>query len=255
MSISRAFALAVLLAAVPAAAARSLADIRASGEIRLATSGDFKPFNDERSGTFGGFEVEIGNAVARTLGVKPVWIKKPFDELLAGVNRDEYDLVLASHSVTSTRAQLVDFTNPHYCSGGVLLARAGGPLTGRELENRAIGVEGGSTFFGYANKLPFKKRVRVYGNAQQAILGVVSRQVDVTVTNLFTALDAVKTYPKANLVVSAPLWSGPVGLAVAKGNDSLRLAVNAALAELQQGGAYRDLALRYFGRDVRCDNN
>ena len=62
-----------------------------------------------------------GQEIARRLGVKPRWTTVVFESLLLGVQRDRYDLVIASHGITPERLKAVAFSEPHYCSGGVLV--------------------------------------------------------------------------------------------------------------------------------------
>ncbi|WP_241191137.1 ABC transporter substrate-binding protein [Deinococcus psychrotolerans] len=233
-----------------AAQARSYADIRSSGTIRLATSVDFEPFNYLKGNTFAGFEVDLGEMIAKQLGLKVVWVKGDFDSLLK--NFKDYDLVIASHAITSTRAKLVDFTQPHYCTGGVALAKPGGPLTSKAMAGQLLGVESGSTYMGFIQKLPFEKQLKVYGSSQAAIQAVATGQVSATVTDKFAALKALRTYNKANLQMGDLLWRESIGMAVQKGNSELRQAVNGALATLLKNGEYDALSKSYFGQDVRC---
>ncbi|MPY66183.1 amino acid ABC transporter substrate-binding protein [Deinococcus sp. SDU3-2] len=246
---------AALLAALPAAAqARSLAAVKTSGILKLATSADFEPFNFLQGGKPTGFEVELGEAVARKLGLRAEWVIRPFDGLLRDLaaRPGEIDVVIASHAITSTRLQTVDFSTPHYCTGGVILTRRGGPLTSKALAGKTLGAEAGSTYFGFLRKLPFGKSVQVYPSSQAAIQAAATAKVDAVVTDRFAALGALKTYSKANLVMGDTLWKEQVGLALAKGNSELRLAVNGALKGLMQDGTYAQLSQKYFGQDVRC---
>lgn len=236
---------------VPTAQARSLAEIKASGVLRIATNRDFPPFSQELDGGLVGFAVDLGNELAARLGVRPEWTSGPTDELL-NFARDTHDLVVASHAVTSTRAETVDFAQPYYCTGGVILARAGGPVRSVELAGRTVGVETGSTALAYLAKLPLKKSVKVFGDVNTAVFALNTGKVEAVVTDRFVAASAVRTYPGANLAASAPLWNEAVGMAVKKGNADLRVAVNAALAGLMQDGAYTRLSLKYFGEDIRC---
>jgi len=232
--------------------AATLAEIRASGVLRLATSADFPPFNTVENARFGGFEVELGNRLATRLGVRPLWVKYDFDDLLRDLPTNQYDLVIASHAITADRARTVDFTNAHYCTGGVILARQGGPARSRDLAGRRVGVESGSTYFGYLNKLPFQKNVKVYSASDEAALALLAGQVDATVTDRFVALGLRARNPAAKLVTSDLLWTEAIGMAVRKGNADLRRAVNTALADLVKSGEYAALSRRYFGEDIRC---
>ncbi|WP_161883670.1 ABC transporter substrate-binding protein [Deinococcus alpinitundrae] len=235
-----------------AAQARTLPEVRASGVLRLATSADFEPFNFFKNGQFAGFEVDLGELIGKQLGLKVVWVKDDFDSLLSDFSKNEYDAVIASHAITSTRAQIVDFTQPHYCTGGVALAQPGGPLTSKAMAGRVLGAESGSTYMGYIQKLPFDKQLKVFGNSQKAIQSVATGQVSAVVTDKFAALDALKTYNKAKLVMGDLLWRERIGIAVQKGNAGLRQALNGALATLLKDGEYTSLSKSYFGQDVRC---
>ena len=235
-----------------AAQARSWSEIHSSGVLRLATSADFEPFNFLKSGQFAGFEVDLGELIGKQLGLKVVWIKDDFDSLLNDFAAKNYDAVIASHAVTSTRAKVVDFTQPHYCTGGVALAQPGGPLTSKAMVGRVLSAESGSTYMGYIQKLPFDKQLKVYSSSQEAIQAVATGQVSAVVTDKFAALQALQTYNKAKLVMGDLLWRESIGMAVQKGNVGLRQAINGALSTLLKNGDYTKLSKTYFGQDVRC---
>ena len=57
-------AAALLLTGLLPAHARTLAEVRASGTLRVATSADFEPFNFVKAGSPAGFEVDLAEAVA-----------------------------------------------------------------------------------------------------------------------------------------------------------------------------------------------
>jgi len=245
---------ALLAALLPGAGARPLSEIKASGVLKVATSADFEPFNFMQSKKPAGFEVELAEQVARRLGLRVQWVVRPFDGLLRDLSArpGEIDLVIASHAVTSTRQKVADFTNPHYCTGGVILTRAGGPLTNKALAGKNLGVEAGSTYFGYLRKLPFQKTVQVYSSSQAAFQAMATGQVDAIVTDRFAALGALKTFSRAGLKVGEPLWKEQIAMALAPGNNALRQAVNGALKQGMQDGSYGKLSQKYFEQDIRC---
>lgn len=234
------------------AEARTLNEVKASGVLRLATSADYEPYNYMVGGEFKGFEVELGTLIARQMGLKPVWLKRDFDTLLTDFSKDEYDLVIASHAITSTRLKQVDFSKPHSCGANVLLARKGGPLTSKALAGKKLGAEAGSINLKYLQKLPFKKEITVFRTTDDAVRAVAFGQVDAVLVDDLGAVAAVKTFSKANLVYGAPLWSSASGMALAKGNTALRLAVNAALNKVLLNGSYAAISKKTFGIDVRC---
>lgn len=234
------------------AQARTYDQIRSSGVLRLATSADYEPFNYLKNNQFTGFEVELGNLLAKQMNLKPVWVKVDFDSLLTNFDKSNYDVVIASHAMTSTRAKIVDFTQPHYCGGNLLLALKGGPLTTKALENKTLGAESGSVNLTFLQKLPFKKRIKVYSSTEATYRAVALGQVDAALTDRFGAASAVKLYPKANLVLGEVLWRVASGMAVSKGNATLKTALNTALATVLKDGSYHKLSLQYFDDDIRC---
>ncbi len=232
--------------------ALSLAQVRQAGFLRLSTSADFAPFNSQSGGKPGGFEVELGELLAKTLGLKAAWTVAPFDTILDGLGADRYDAVIASHAVTSTRLKLVDFTRPHYCTGGVLLTRTGGPTEHRALAGQRVGAESGSTYFSYLKKLPFQKSVQVYSGSDEAIKALAFGKVKAVVTDRFAALAAIKAYPGAKLLMGEQLWKEEIAVATSKNNTELKDALNGALNTLFRNGQYAALSQKYFAQDIRC---
>lgn len=244
--------LSLCLLLLPVAQALSLPEIKQAGVLRLATSADFAPFNSLTGGKPTGFEVELGNLLAQTLGLKVAWTVTPFDTIFGGLDNDKYDAVIASHAITSARLKVVDFANPHYCTGGVVLTRAGGPTTHKALEGQKVGAESGSTYFSYVKKLPFKKSIQLFPASDAVIQALAFGKVNAVVTDRFAALAATKTYSKASLVIGEQLWKEEIGTAVQKGNTSLGTALNGALGTLMKNGQYDALSKKYFAQNIRC---
>ena len=113
----------MLIFAAPAAGARTFEEIKQDGKIIVASEGAFPPFNFFQGPKLSGFEIDLAEALARKMGVAIEWRALSFDALLAGLRQDRWDLVIASFGVTPERAKAVTFTDPHYCSGGIIVTR------------------------------------------------------------------------------------------------------------------------------------
>ncbi|AWT35472.1 amino acid ABC transporter substrate-binding protein [Deinococcus arenae] len=233
------------------AQARTWAEIKQSGTIKIATEGAFPPFNLLKGKELTGFEVELANALAKGLGLKVQWVTQPFDNLLIGLGQDRYDFVIASHGITPERLKAVDFTNPHYCTGGAVVTKPGGPMNAAALKGKTVAVQVGTTYLENVRKVPGLKDVKTFPKDTDAQAALMAGRVDAWVGDKFTGLDLVKAQ-KGKVVQGDLLFNEKIGMAVKKGNSSLLKELNAALAKALSNGTYAKLSTQYFGTDVRC---
>lgn len=248
--------LSVLLAAAALATApaqaRPIEQIKSSGKLIAATEGAYAPFNMFTAGKLTGFEVEIAELMAKKMGLKIEWKTVGFDALLTGLPQDRWDVVIASHGITEERAKAVTFTAPHYCSGGMVVAKQGGPKTAKDLAGKTVSVQTGTTYLDSVKKIPGIKEVRNFPTDPDARAAMVSGRVDSWVTDRFTALESTRKNPQLKLQLGDLLFTEQVAAATAKGNTGLAQAWNKALEASMADGSYAALSKKYFGEDVRC---
>jgi len=241
-----------ILFTVLASATGALADAKKSGVLRLASEGQYPPFNFFEKNKLTGFEIDLAEAVTKELQMKPEWKTYPFDSLLIGLKENRYDLVAASHSVTPERAQAVDFTDPEYCTGGMVVSKAGGPKTASELAGKVVAVQVGTTFVAQLQGIKGIKEVKTYPKDTDCLQNLVSGRADAWVTEKFVALDIAKKQPKLKLQLGETLAEEKIAMAVAKGNTDLVKQVNQALAKLRKNGTYAKISKKYFDQDISC---
>ncbi len=244
-------ALTALSLLASAAQARTWDQIKASGTIKIATEGAFKPFNYFEGKKLTGFEVDLAVAIAKQLGLKVEWITQPFDNLLIGLGQDRYDFVIASHGITPERAKAVDFSDPHYCTGGAIVSKPGGPKTAADLVGKTVAVQVGTTYLDNVSKIKGVKDVKTFPKDTDAEAALMSGRADAWVSDKFLGLDAIKSMP-GKLVQGDLLFQEKIAMAVKKGNTSLTKELNASLAKLENNGVYAKLSNQYFGQDIRC---
>lgn len=240
----------VLLAAP--AQGRPLEEIKKDGKIIIATEGAYPPFNFFRGPTLTGFEVELAEALAKRMGLAVEWRALSFDALLSGLRQDRWDLVIASFGITPERSKAVSFTDPHYCSGGVVVAKDPAIKTAADLAGKVVAVQTGSTYLENVQKLPGVKEVKNFPKDTDARSALASGRVDAWVTDRFVAKAAVEANPAAGLRVGDFVFVERIASAVRKGNTSLAQAVNQALAGLMADGTYAAISNKYLKEDIRC---
>ncbi len=243
-------ALGVLVAAD--SSARSLDEIRQDGRIILATEGKFPPFNVFKGTKLTGFEVELAQTVVSHMDLRFEWKAIDFNGLLTGLQQNRWDLVIASHGITEERSRAVTFADPHYCSGGVIVAVNPTINTAQDLAGKVVAVQTGTTYLENVRKIPGIKEIKNFPQDTDARAAMLTGRVDAWVTDRFTALEAIKLAPEARMRIGQFLFVDRLAAAVAKGNIALVQAWNRALAQSMQDGSYAALSNKYFGQDVRC---
>lgn len=245
------FVLTALTLLASTAQARTWEEIKKSGTIKIATEGAFPPFNLLKGKELTGFEVDLANELAKQLGLKVQWVTQPFDNLLIGLNQDRYDFVIASHGITPERSKAVDFANPHYCTGGAIVTKPGGPMNAAALKGKSVAVQVGTTYLENVRKVSGVGDVKTFPKDTDAQAALMSGRVDAWVGDKFTGLDLVKAQ-KGKVVQGSLLFNERIGMAVKKGNAGLLKELNASLAKAMSNGAYAKISSKYFGQDVRC---
>jgi polar amino acid transport system substrate-binding protein len=232
--------------------ARTFEEIKKDGKIIVATEGGFPPFNYYQGPKLTGFEVEVAEALAKKMGVKIEWRALAFDALLAGLRQDRWDVVIASFAITDQRSKAVSFTDPHYCSGGVVVAKDPAIRTAQDLSGKVVAVQTGTTYLENVQKLSGVKEVKNFPKDTDARSALMSGRVDAWVTDKFVAKAALDSSASAGLKLGDFVFVEKIAPAVKKGNTSLVEAVNKALQEIQADGTYEAISKKYLKEDIRC---
>ena len=154
--------------------ARTIKQIKKSGELRIAVFSDKKPFGYvDNKGNYQGYDVYFGNQLAKDLGVKVKYV--PVD----AANRAEYlisnkvDITLANFTVTEERAKQVDFALPYMKVSLGVVSKNGDITKPEQLNGKTLIVSKGTTAETYFEEnYPEVKLQKYdqYSDAYQALL-------------------------------------------------------------------------------------
>ena len=96
------------------AKARTIEEIKKSGELRIAVFADKKPFGYvDNKGAYQGYDIELGNRLAKDLGVKPKYVSVDAANRAEFLISNKVDITLANFTVTDERKEQVDFALPY----------------------------------------------------------------------------------------------------------------------------------------------
>lgn len=96
------------------AKARTLQEIKDSGEVVIGVFSDKKPFGYvDENGEYQGYDVYFGNRIAEDLGVKVKYVPVEAASRVEYLRSAKVDIILANFTVTEERAEQVDFALPY----------------------------------------------------------------------------------------------------------------------------------------------
>jgi polar amino acid transport system substrate-binding protein len=107
-------AAALLAGTALAAQAQALPDrIKTAGKIVIATQPNYAPivYKDPATNQMAGFDYELGEAIAKELGVKAEWQDTAFAQMLPSLTTGRVDMVMAGMSDLPARRETVDFVD------------------------------------------------------------------------------------------------------------------------------------------------
>jgi ABC-type amino acid transport substrate-binding protein len=250
----------ILLAGLTPLAAATLDQVRSSGFLRLGYRADAKPYSyRDAGGQPAGYIVEICKEVAQTLiremraPVRTMYVRVTAEQRFEVVRDRKIDILCDPTSVTMERRAYVDFSIPTFLDGTGVMYRAGKPVTAFEnMRGLRYGVLKGTTT---ADNVATGLR----------LVGVQAHQTSVNDhregLNLLTA-DKIDVYFADRAILLSLLSEGDLpglevgrqyfsyetyALALPRGDDAFRLAVDRALADLYRSGKIRALLTKTFG--------
>lgn len=98
-----------------------LEDVLESGKLRIGVS-LFDPWvMRDNKGELVGFEIDVAERLAEDMGVKPEFRVYPWDEIIAGLQNNEIDIIIAGMAITPERALIINFSQP-YAENEITLA-------------------------------------------------------------------------------------------------------------------------------------
>jgi polar amino acid transport system substrate-binding protein len=242
MSIRRHF----LLAAVAATAFTASVAYAQGNVLRVGTDATFPPMEFSENGKRTGFDVDLVEAIGKTLGRPIEWIDIDFKGLIPGLISKRFDMAVSAIYITDDRKKVVDFTEPYYAGGLVAMVKDTSPIRKlADLDGKKVTVQVGTKSVGYLQEhYPKVQRVEVEKNQEMFNLVEIGR-ADAAVTGKPAAKVFAQAKPALH-VLDEQLTTEDYGIAVRKDAPELRAAVNAALKKIKADGTYDKLVQKWF---------
>lgn len=104
----------------------SVGGFAAAQVLRVGSDVAYPPFEyvDEATGEFVGFDMDIIREVGRRLGLEVRIENVAWEGIIPGLLAGHYDAIISAMTITDERAQAVNFSDPYFATGQVILVRA-----------------------------------------------------------------------------------------------------------------------------------
>ena len=254
---------AVLLAwgALTDASAGTLDRIKQEKAIRIAYREDAPPFSyKDKIGEPMGFMVDLCREVAKKLAdqlqlasLNVVYVPVTAADRFEAIQQQKADLLCEPTSATLSRREIVDFSIPTFVDGASLMIRADGPHNLKAMAGKKIGVLGGTT-----TEQSLRSSLKATGITSDVIPAKthaegVAMLDDGKISAYFAdrsilvSLIKDSKAPGKLMLAENYLSVEPYALALPRGDEDFRLAVDRALSHIYLGGEIGAIFKRAFG--------
>jgi polar amino acid transport system substrate-binding protein len=179
-----------------------------------------------------------------------------FETIVQALNENRGDAAIASLAATPEARAKIDFTDPYYRTPARFAAKRDSSVDDalpEKLEGRKVAVVANTAHEAYLKALFTEVEVRPYPNADIARLALRRGDVDLIFGDAISLAFWLNGTDSDNCCrfrggpyLDSRFFGEGVGVAVKRGNDTIRLGLNYALFRVWEQGRFTDLWLRYF---------
>lgn len=251
-----AICLAALLGASAARAAELPEAIRQAGVLHASVNAIYPPmeYKDPASGKLTGLDVDLGEALARKLGVRIVWAESAFEQLMPSLQTGRADLIISGLTDRVSRHEVADFID-YMKTGAQFYVQAASPAkTETDLCGKRVGTSRSTSFpaeitaWSKAHcEAAGKPAIEVVNAESTADARGELRQgrIDAAVQGSETIPYAFANEKGTYRALGTPFTTGYQGIAIARNDTALRDAVADALRGLIADGTYIAVLTKY----------
>ena len=218
--------------------------------IKIATESSYKPFSyTDADGKLIGYEIELVDALCAQMKAECEVISQDWDGLIPGLNAQKFDAAIAGMSITPERKEVVEFSDPYFHTGIILIGKKGDDISVDGLKGQPIASQRSTVASQYLQEKHADSDVKLYDTQDNAYLDLTSGRVRAMMSDKVTGIDWLKTEAGKDYEVKGQEIStsdDAMGIAFRKG-DPLVAKFNKALAELKDNGTYDQITGSYFG--------
>lgn len=249
-----------------------LAALLDQGFIRVSTDPAYPPQSslNEDTGEYEGFDIDVATEIANRLGVTVEWKTPSWTAITSGGWTDRWDMSVGSMTVTTERAEVLDFTPAYYYTPASVAVHSDNTTIENlesDLDGKKIGVCGACTYdlwlqgslqipgytFEYFVDDP---QIQTYDTDSTAIQDLAlgdGVRLDAVISAKPTLEGAIEK-GRPLKIVGSPVFYEPLAVAFDQSapldNTSLVERVGQIIEEMHSDGTLTDLSMKWYGEDL-----
>lgn len=249
-----------------------LARIVADGVIRVSTDPAYPPQSslNEETDEYEGFDIDVATEIANRLGVDVAWEAPDWTAITSGGWSDRWDMSVGSMTVTTERAEVLDFSPAYYFTPASVAVHADNTSVvdiETDLDGKTVGACGACTYDLFLQKsleipgytfdfIVDDPQIKTYNTDSTVIQDLAlgdGVRLDAMISALPT-LEAAIDKGRPIKIVGDPVFYEPLAVAFDKGapldNASLVAEVSRIVEEMHQDGTLTSLSMKWYGEDL-----
>jgi len=249
---------AVAAAGVLAGTARAdaLEDIKSGGTIDVGIFSDFPPFSSASADmSIKGYDVDVARKIADALGVKLNLVGITGQNRIAYLNDDRVD-ILMSVGYSKERAEAIDFAAayaPYYIA---VIGPADLKVAGKDdLADKTIAVNRGTLEdTSLTEAAPASATIQRFENYNAVIQAFISGQTQLMVVGNDVGAQVLARQDQLKPEQKFQLLTSPSHIAVRKGEEGLKKAIDEAVAKMVSDGTLDASSREWLKTPLNPDN-
>jgi len=229
MNLFKALCLAILTLALNSnvVADDLLGSIQKSGEIKVGVSILPPWVMEDKEGELIGFEIDVAKLLAKDIGVKAVFKKYQWKEMIPALEKGEVDIIASGLSITPARALIINYSNPYSSSGynlvsNLSLTRDFGSIKDLNNEKVYITAVKGTVSASLAEKIFPKATLDLKATEKEASSAVVNGTVHAFIApSPIPEFISLKHPDEVDLPLKNPLLTTKEAFAINKGDQEM----------------------------------
>ena len=215
---------------------------------------DFPPFDttNTESGELDGFDVDMVNAIAEDQGFTVEWKSMEFDSLIPALEAGNGDIVASGmNGDVPERQEKVDFTDPYYKSGLVVMVKADNDTIKSEddlTKDMRVASQSGTTGADEVNRLKDEGKIKeavILKGFDECVLQLQNGDSDAVIIDEPVAKGYMKMKEGEFKAVGETINAERYAMAVAKGNAELQDKLNTGLQNIVKSGKFAEICEKW----------